>query len=344
MTLLFSTGTPANANKTTVGDSNFEEHYPQIATDTAWATLQPFIRQATKLFIIPAIGQEMYDAAAIAYDGGIMDTEQAEFVERLQDALAHYTMYLALPKLNTAIGDLGVGQKTDGEGTFQRTTQWAYKSTMWDLIQTADRFLDDAVAYADEQVAASNTWFDDYESSTAWTGKYVYFRTAADLQQYIDIRNSRRTYLALMTYCQAAIDKYIIPILGQDQHDELASEIAASDLSSENETLLGKVKRSLAYFILAEALPHLRVVLENDGVRVISRTDFYDMSDPAKDGAYADLIRRAMENGKLYRAELNKFLYANYEDYPTWAAEKRLTDTTRTTPLTGQDTTGAIFL
>lgn len=345
MTLLFKTGTPENDNKTTVGDSNFCTHYSQLNKNTDWETIQPFIRQATRLYVVKWIGQEMYDKVATLYDSGSPNAVQSEFIERLQDAVAWYTMYLAMPQLNVVTGDMGVGQNRDTQGTFDRTSQWAYKQAMWSIIQQADQFLDKALEYADEQVAEANTWFDEYADSTAWTQKYPYFRSTASLQEHIDIRDSRRAYLSMVKYSGTAFDKNLLAILGKEQHDELVEQIRGESLTEENQSLLEKVQKSLAYYTLAEALPHMRVVLDGDGVKVVSSTDFYDRTSEATDEMIVDLRAKSLENARMYRAELNKFLYENVEDYPTWAASDRyITDSNRSSIITSDDRTGAIIL
>lgn len=345
MTLLFKTGTPASPSKTTVGDSNFKSHFAQLDKETAWSTIQPFIRQATKLYVVKWIGQEMYDKVATLYYSGSPNTVQAEFIERLQDAVAYYTMYMATPQLNLTTGDMGVGQKSDSERTFERTTQWALKNALWNMIQQADQFLDKALEYADAQVAAGNSWFEEYSASTAWTSKYPYFLTTASLQEHIDIRDSRRTYLSMVKYSATAFDKYLLAVVGKDMHDELVEEIQGDGLSAENELLVAKIRRSLSYFTLAEALPHMRVVLDGDGVKTVSSTDFYDSSKAAGDEMIVDLRSKSIENAKMYRAELNKFLYDNVDDYPTWSASDRyITDTNRSYTITSDDRTGAIML
>lgn len=345
MTLLFKPGTPENANKTTVGDSNFKSHFAQVQKNMAWETLQPFIRQATKLYLVKWIGQEMYDKVATMYDSGTPNAVQTEFIERLQDAVAYYTMYLATPQLNLTTGDLGVGQHSDSERTFERTTQWAFKNALWNMIQQADQFLDKALEYADEQVDGGNSWFDEYAESTAWTSKYPYFPTTASLQEHIDIRDSRRTYLSMVKYSGTAFDKNLLAIIGKDMHDELVEEIQGSTLTAENTLLVEKIRRSLSYYTLAESLPHMRVVLDGDGVKTVSSTDFYDASRTAGDEMIVDLRMKSLENARMYRAEINKFLYQNADDYPTWKdSDRYITDSNRSYTITSDDRTGGIML
>lgn len=345
MDLLFKTGTPENADKTTVGDSNFKEHFGQIDKNMAWDTIQPFIRQATRMYVVDWIGLAIYEKAATLYNTGTPADEPAEFIERLQDAIAYYTMYLAIPQLNLVTSDLGVGQHRDSDGRFDRTTQWAFKSAMWNLILQADQLLDKALQYADEQVEAEVEWFNEYADSTAWTSKYTYFRTTSSLQEYIDIRDSRRTYLSMVKYSSTAFDKYLLAVVGAEMHQEIVDEINDSDVSEANELLLPVIRKALAYYTLAESLPHMRVVLDGDGVKTVSSTDFYDASRVAPDEMVLDLRRKALDNAAMYRAELRNFLYDNVGDYPTWEdSDRYITDSTRSAVITSNDRTGGIML
>ena len=97
MDLLFKITTGEPEDKASIKDTTFKDHYPSVNRNFAWSSLKPFIRQATREYILPYLGEEMYGALADDYQAGTLGSEQAEVVELLQDCIAYYTIVDCLP-------------------------------------------------------------------------------------------------------------------------------------------------------------------------------------------------------------------------------------------------------
>jgi hypothetical protein len=343
MDLLFRPIDP-QAEDIRVLDTTFEKHYPAIDTNTRWATIEPFVRQATDRYILPHIGSAMYGELMDHIDEGDEDEHLDTFIGYLRDALAHYAMYHALPKLNVVVGDLGVGQNRPTEGNFNATGQWQYKSTMWALIESADASMDIALSYAEARVHAGDDFFHLYAESSGRSRVPALYRTTDEMQRYVDIRNSRRTFLRVAPYVDIAYVRHIRPVVGDAFYNDLIGKMDAGTLDAKESGALEHIRRALAMYAMTEAIPAINAIVEGDGVRVATHTDFYDSRNNATPNATEVLIARLAKNAATYRADLQEYLYTNADDLPIWKADKYQTDITARRIVTSNERTGGIML
>lgn len=348
MNVVFKLDTGVAAADANVGQSNFKSHYPEVNHSMAWLELLPYIEQATDLFVMPYVGQAMYDAVVNIYQAGTpaLSTKQARFLELLQRTVAFYTIFHALPKKLGVVASMGTVVNTP-QGGSTPPTQWGFKNQLWSITKDADRFLDDLLEFLQAEVNAGNSEFNAWKTSDAYTeGKSDYFRSTKEFQGYHNIIRSHRTFLALLPYIKKAQDKYILPILGKSQHDELATAIKANTATTAQKALIESIRKCLAEWTIYMAVPALTVLIEEDGIKVVSRTDGMDTRNNVASAFYKEAAighqTAAEENARTSRADLIRFLYDNEADYPLWTASEFYTSnaTTSSSKVIGCETGG----
>lgn len=317
-----ATGSPAPTDK--VGDYNFKDHYPEVNRNMAWSELSPYIRQATRRFIIPFVGQDLYDDIAdLVQASGSLDAEQAEFLERLRDAIAYCTIMVALPKKKAVISSMGAVENVATEGTTS-TSLWGFKTTLWSVAQDADRNTDDLMAYLEQQVLDGNVYFDLWKDHAAYSvGNSDLFRTTADFNRYQNIASSRRTYIAILPILSQVSKRHLIPAISQAQYDELKEEIKSGNVSTENTPLLDLVRAAAAAWAVYYAADKLSILPDQDGFRVISNADAVDQraySSEVTTSAIDRIKYSAERDARNNMADLIAFLHENADDYPLWKA------------------------
>jgi hypothetical protein len=323
MALVFKLESGVNEQTANVGNSNFKEHYPEVNRSMAWLELTPYISQATDTYVIPYIGKPMYDDIVDAYQAGTLtDAKKLAVLNLLQRAVAYYTIMHAIPKKLGVIASMGAVTNSPAGGAVP-ISQWSYHNQLLSITKDADTFMDQAINLLTEQVIAANADFNLWKSHEAFTeGKADYFRLLKQFQKHHSINNSHRTFLALVPYIQKATKKYIIPILGKTQHAALVEAVAGDGGDAAQQELIEMVRNCLAEWSIYLAIPALTVVIEGDGIKVISNSDgmnsianitsaFY--KEAAKDHQYA-----CEEAAKTFRADLIEFLFKNADDYPLW--------------------------
>lgn len=326
MKLVFNktTGAPSTTDK--VGEYNFKDHFPEVNRNMMWSELQPYIRQATRRYILPLLGNDLYeDIADLLESGDPLTVNQAEFVERLRDACAYYTMMAALPSKKTVLASMGAQENTAKEGT-TTSTLWAFRTALWSAAQNADRTMDEVLEYLESVVKSGDTYFDLWKDSDAYIiGKADIFRTTADFQAFQNINSSRRTYLAMLPILKQATKTHLIPVIGQAQYDELVTAYRENSLTTQQASLLERIRSSLAAWAVYYATNKIPILPDQDGFRVISNADAIDQraySTETISGAIERIRAGAEQDARQNTADIQSFLAENAGDYPTWNASQ----------------------
>jgi len=333
MELIFKVITPSTSGKDyKIKDTNFKTHFAGAHANMAWEELTPAIRQATRKYILPHIGEELYDDLAAKFNAGdVLSDAQSTALELMQDALAHYVVYYVMPKINISIASMGVQQKSSSEGTSNPANQWSFKGGRWDIMLSADDIFDQLLTFLDKQIKASDAYFDLFKNSEAYNaGVSDFFRSASEVDNYLNIQGSIRSFYALIRYIKKAEQKYILPTLCTDQYSDLATKYKENTLNEEEDALLKMVQQTLAEWALFEAIPHLALVIDSDGFKIVSSTDGMDQRKNMTNTTHEKAIERlkyfAEENGNTFRAELIAHLYKNADTFTLFKASDCFAD------------------
>lgn len=320
MKLLFKVTTAPTPSVPVIGDTNFQNHYAGVNTSMAWAELTPAIRQATTKFVIPYIGSELYNDLATKFEvDTVLTPEQAAALELLQDTIAFYTIYHILPEKNAVVASNGILQNTP-DGGAQPVNQWGWKAKRWAALENGDTFLDTLLQHLESQVAAGVGYFNLWKESPAYKVKTSdFFTQTSQLDDYLNIQASRRSFISLVRFMKQVEEDVIAPLLCSDLYEAILN--AAPTPS--NKLLLPMIRKAVAYLGAEEAIPHHRIVIDGDGFRVVSQTDQFDdrrnMTNNIHESAIQALKVRCGDQGRKAVAKLAKFLEDNIADYPLYA-------------------------
>lgn len=333
-----------------VGHYNFREHYSGVNFNMRWDTLSPFIRQATTKYVIPFLTTELYAALADLHETGTGEDEQKELINHLQDCIAYYAIFDALPTLNVSVADMGIQQLNATEGTAAPANQWSFKNARWEALRSADTFMDFALSHMESEVKKENDFYNSWVASKAYKAKgSTFFEGTEDLDNYINIQSSRRAYIALGKYLLKSEEKYLCPVLGIDLYNEIKTQLLANDLSQVNLKLIALIKRFVSEWGLYEAIPHISILVEGDGIRVLSSMDGMEdrksITNPFQLQAIAALRASCEENARTARADLLAFLQKNHSDYPLFEQSGAyVKDNDLSTIYESEDHIGGIFI
>jgi len=276
MKLLFKVSNTGGI-EATVANSNLKEHYSGINDNVAWKTLLPNLRRATTEYLIPHISEEIYTAIAELYDSGDeLSAEQEEFLMACQDALAFYTMVLALPELNITVSEMGLVEKGSTSAPTTAAPQWRFKELKYDLCKKADKMLDKCIALLEKYTHDEVEFFAGWVDTKAYTDtRTTFFQSAAEFDKYVKINCSRRLFAQIMQDIirwEEEIDK----IICEDQFNALADAIKNGDADDNEKQLIEHIRRYIAPKAMASAAPLLFLTLDTNGLYLSSYTDGVD--------------------------------------------------------------------
>lgn len=315
-----------NASKDIIGSYNFKDHYPDVNRNMAWGELAPYMRQAITLYILPYIGQTLWDDITSKIQNppnGFPDTnlKQDVFVEKLRDVVAHYTIAHCLPKKKTLVASMGAMTNNATEGTTVHPL-WAFRTTLWSVTKDADRLLDELLGWMENKVEDGNNYFvSNWKETAVYDEIDGFFRHTKDFQQYWPIHRSLRSFRQLVPIIQEQAEAKILKILCQDQYQALLTAIQENDDTPNTLKLIGKVRRTLANWTIFEATEKLPFLPDNNAYRVISNTDAIDQRSYGQQitaQAIVGMRESAQRNATRFEQELISFMYSNQDDYPLW--------------------------
>lgn len=319
MEIVFKVTTTPTPATPLVAHTNFQQHYSGVNSGMAWAELTPAIRQATEKFVLDYVGTAFYDYLAGEFnDGSALSDELEKALQLLQDTVAFYTIYHVLPEKQTVLASMGTVQNNPESGAIP-SSQWGWKAKRLSALDNGDAMLDRLLAYMEEQVAALNDEFDLWKDSPAYTLRTSdFFRHTKDLDEFLNIQKSRRSFISLVRFLKQVEEDEIKPILCDDLYSAVLTNLA----TDENLLLVPYIRRAVAYLGAAAAIPHHRIVIDGDGFRIVSQTDGFDdrrnLTNNTHESAIQALLLRCEEQGRRALSRLVKFLEDNISDYPDY--------------------------
>lgn len=300
----------------TIGETNFQEHYARVNKNMDINAFKVEIRKVTRDFIIPFVTKEFYNDLATKYlDGSAMNDEEKEVLELLQDTIAEYTIWNLSPSFNVTIGDLGIQENHGSQGQSPAASQWRYKNFHWKVMKQADLHLDVTLKYLDQN-ATQFPVFDANRAKLRIDNFLV--RTTDDFQQFVNISQSRRTFRKLIPSMLKANLRYIVPILGKPFYNELLVQLKEGTLTDKNKEILPHIQEVICHYALWHAIPHLAVMIEEDGIFVLSSTDGMNTKNLAHEERLQDLKESSNNDAVQAVTFLKNYLYVNIEHFPLW--------------------------
>jgi len=312
MELLFKISDTAK----TISETNFQQHYPRVNKNMDINAFKVELRKVTRDIIVPSLTKEFYNDLATKYQEDATMTENEKYVlELLQDTIAEYTVWRLSPSFNVTIGDLGIQENHGSQGQAPAAAQWRYKNFHWNVMKQADQHLDATLTYLDQNAA-------DFETFSANQAKLridsFLVRNTDDFQQFINISSSRRTFRKLIPSMLKANIRYILPILGKPFYNQLLEQLKTGTLTDANKEVLQIVQAIICHYALFHAIPHLAVMIEEDGIFVLSSTDGMNTKNLAHEARIQDLKETENQDAVSAVIQLKNFLYAHVEDFPLW--------------------------
>lgn len=231
--------------------------YIKVNVTNKVASIVPYVNDAQNKFIRQYLGETLlkkldawYQTLPLAEDAepDPLATEYAALLPYVQNALAKFTLYLAIPSLDVQITESGMAviQNANLVPASKDRVAAMRDSVLqmgYDNIETLLRFLEE-----------NKDDYDDWTDSDAYTINTGLFVNSADeFNKYVNIDNSRMVYMRLQQTIQNVELLYIEPAISKEMCDDIKAEIAANNISAKYLAILPHIKRSVANYTIAYA-------------------------------------------------------------------------------------------
>jgi hypothetical protein len=280
------------------------------------ASLLGFVATAEALHLAPSLG------AGLVYQLGNLPATGAPahlvaLREQLRPALAYYVVLEAAPLLAVSMNDLGVNEQQAAGAAPSR--QWVYNNFIEAASSTADKLLDLALAWLDDNAA---DYVQELDSKEYRSRSRLLIANAAQLGMYLATGYSRRFFLALLPTLRQVEEFEISDLLGETMLENLRDGLQSSlPPSAATKQLLGLVRPVLAHRALAQGILSMSVALTGTTLRLLSDNEAVRQRLAADEKAISALSQQATANAEKWQAKLAAYLDKQRPTEPTVSAE-----------------------
>ena len=301
-----------------------------LDVNMSFATMVPFITDAEKQYIIPIIGQPLYDLINSQYNGAGLDANNLLLMPYIQKPLAYYAQLLSVNEITVSVGDQGIRENNQGDFSMP-APRWKQEKLELQVMSKADRQADTLLEYLEGHAtgAVYPLWFNDAVLNTKMSGVIVYNTTIAS--RYIEINNSRRMFLRLKKYIKDIEGSIIKKLIGKAQYDLLVTHLKAGGgaVTANEASLIALLEPIISKRALYNALPFMRVSYagETGGLVLYSGTDeiLKAFSSTVDVKGIQTQLRVPDFGYESDEQELKQFITDNIANYPLIAASTAYT-------------------
>jgi hypothetical protein len=283
----------------------------------ASASIESYISfrdDAEEKYIKPLIGELQFEDLQIHYDSNAEDLDMDNLLYQVRRCLVYYTLLEAAPTQLLDFGDGGIMEgQTEGQSSAR---QWTMKGATDYFSANADTFAESVLQFLEKNKENFPTWnnsdFRKNARSLFISSGKMWMESGADICQ------PHRFFLNRINSIKRVEDINIQDIIGSGLLLDLKIEMREGTLTSEYELLIEKIKPVVAYYALADSLPHASYSITSSGIRLLNANDGIKNSQVVSSDLIAARTQDSILLGNRYEAILRKFLNDNAADYPLW--------------------------
>lgn len=284
-----------------------------------FAKVLPFAKRVERKIILDLIGQEQYDTIIVHTFDAESTTPINQVKELLEEAVANYSLFLAMPTINILITNSGTKTSTT---TNSENADWKDKRDLnRSLLKTYNEALDDAFQIMEENVAD----FPEWQDSKYYTiFKDLIVQHTAQFNDHFSIQKNRQTFSALKPYMREIEDQYLKAMLG-------AETLILLKTKSENPVInlaIVIAQKAVVAFTVAKAAITGTFTFTDSSFTVASDQLPWEKQSELSKEDRNDLKKDRQTAGEEYLKSLKKLILTHPLAFPAYVdkAEKGITD------------------
>jgi hypothetical protein len=241
----------------------------QISVDISQdiRTLKPYIKQAERK-IKEIIGTALHSKLLTVVHDGVSDADLESLLEKVRFPLAHYAYMHAVPQLSLTVGDMGIGVTMSQN--IEPAAKWRLDDFSASLKRTGDEGLEELLQFLEENKSKYPDWSD---SSAYSFQKKLFVNNAREFQMYTMREIPRLSFLNMRESIFRFEQNTVKKIVCTELFNNLKSQIAADDISPQNQFLLDYIRPAACYFALYEV--EQKEAFKNEYTRLLEELQEY---------------------------------------------------------------------
>ncbi len=292
---------------------DIKRHNSAIAGGMDLDSVQSFTDEALNRHIYPTVG---YDQVTALTEIEPANEKQTRLLELLQKAAVGFLVYYWADQGAVQFSDLGIHVSKDSNRL--PASDKKIIALKKQNIGSGFSALEQAVTFLESHLAD----FPIYAASLErLTNRELLINTSTEFQgSGVNINQDARLYSTLRTYQRTIEDTYILPVLGYDIKEMLHQGILNNSLTAEQQQLLKRVRRAVASYTMAEAIPFMAVSIDASGIFQLSETvggisGNVENRSSASDLRLSVAMNRHQMNAEQQIEVVRKYLVAHRSDF-----------------------------
>lgn len=293
-----------------------KKYWPVLGS-TEFGNIEPFLNNAERDYLIPAISQAQYDDLENNYQTrATLVAKDKKLLERCQAVLADYLFYLWMPTGQLQIGDNGI--RIAVTETLKTAFEWQVDNAQRSVLKAAGRSMDALLAFMENNKTDYALWAGS-ESYSEF--KETFITSASEFTKFFaPLGNSRMSFMAVKNSMMKVQEFSFMPLLGEDYYTELMDGHKDGNLSAKNALVVTKLKKALAPLTMTKAFGELVISIDERGILNFDSTgQNISGKKTAVDEHISKLEISCKTDGETYMQGIKDFLKANIGDYETYA-------------------------
>lgn len=302
---------------TLVKDIEDIKKHVSVYESLEWDILKPYVVQADRKFLVPAIGQSLYDQ----YGTQPTDEVPLKVFNLLCEASSHLALFLYVPIGNVVINDHGI---------MVENTQYTKSAEWWQVRDVRRSFLEAGFSALDEAVRlmeSNESQFVKWKESDSYTVFMELFVKRTDtFNRWFNIGNSRRSFLALRPHMLEVHHQYFVGKLGVETVARI--NFTTKPLTTLSTELAQGTPFKVMELLQASQVNYTIAKAIESGMFEVSPTGIYQKLDdfPGQRTKTLDEVQvnRLMQNkliaGEEYYKKALALIESSPEDFPEYTA------------------------
>jgi len=236
----------------------------------------PYIEEAQETFIKPVLGIGLYEQLqdAMALDPVPPDDETtlenlAKLLEMVRKPLALYALWLGTDEFGVSVSSQGI--QVIETPTHKTAPQYRVQNLKENWIRRANTALDLVLKFLDKHR-------EDYPAYICQDAD-LFIRNTLEFNSEVDIRESRRVFVAIKPVIRSVERKYIRPALSAELFDELKQVLQSNaEMSKEQKALMDLIRPALAHLTISRALMEISIDVLDWGIFDTAGNTFANVS------------------------------------------------------------------
>ena len=296
------------------------KQFASVSAASNFDTVAPHIANAERDYLVPVIGQDMYDELQEFYDTEFINPlteaqeKTAELLRLSQQSVIHLAYWIGFDLLNAHITDAGFKrtESTEVKGLFkyqEENLKNYFRTNGFNGLDSVLKYIETNLAtFGEFKLSAVNTLF-----------RSSFIPTTDVFNDIVFINKSRLTFLRMKAHMQLVEEIEIAPVLGPVAFDFVKAEMVKDEPDAKVIALLPYIRKPIAWLSSALLMEESGADLKDNGLYFSSVKAFAGNdteNGPSAPDRIAILVMRNRSYGNAYLDALRAYLTTHAADWP----------------------------